>query len=431
MVKKSLTFLVLAGLACCFGSCKKFRKTPAADAQPTPKQVATAVAAAAPTPAPKPKFALDQSSRVIVFCYHRVVPTIKRPDTEITPTAFEEQMKKLKEAGITVIPMQDFLAWRRGEKNIPAKSAVITLDDGWKSQYDTAWPILKKFDYPFTLFIYPGFVKGGHYSGGESLSWEQLSEMRDAGADIQGHSYSHQSLKTKPKGTGRNAQLAQFATYEDWLKYELIDSKKLIEEKLAVKVNTLAVPYGLYNQQVKDMAMKAGYEAVFTVNPIVNNFGTAMDALGRYAIEANKPQTFAQAISFPGSPSSAFAATAIAPSSSATMEPADGSTISEQKPTIKADISGLGDVDAKSVEVRVSGFGLVPSKFDAATKTVSAQMNQKFRDGSYTVIVSAKAGARKVETRWSFTVDSGAKSAAKPGTKPTGKDKSMVDVVGS
>jgi hypothetical protein len=50
--------------------------------------------------------------------------------------------------------LKDFLAWRRGEKNIPARSAIITLDDGWNSTYETAWPILRKFGYPFTLFVY-------------------------------------------------------------------------------------------------------------------------------------------------------------------------------------------------------------------------------------------------------------------------------------
>ena len=430
MVKKTLALLALLALVCGSGSCKRFSRKHAPEPQPTPKPVARV--AHTPAPAPKPVFQLDQSSRVIVFCYHRFVNTIKRPDTEITPADFEMQMQKLKDAGITVIPMQDFLAWRRGEKNIPSKSAILTLDDGWKSQYEVAWPILKKFGYPFTIYIYPGFVKGGHYSGGESLSWEQFGELRDAGVDLQGHSYSHQSLKAKPKSTGaKNAIFAQFATYEDWLKYELIDSKKIIEEKLGVKVNTLAVPYGLYNQQVKNMALKAGYEALFTVNPIVNNFTTPMDALGRYAIEANKPQTFAQAISFPGSASTGFAATTMPASSSLATEPADGATISNPKPTIKADLSSFGQIDPGSIAMRVSGFGIVPTKYDDQTHMVSSQLNQKLRDGPYSVIVSAKAGARKVETHWNFTVETGANAGTKPApAKPAGKP-AKDDVVGS
>jgi peptidoglycan/xylan/chitin deacetylase (PgdA/CDA1 family) len=91
--------------------------------------------------------------------------------------------------------MQDFLAWRRSDKNIPARSAIVTFDDGWKSQYDVAWPIMKKYGYPMTLFIYTEGVRGGSLGGGEAITWEQLAEMRDAGVDIQAHSATHQDLR--------------------------------------------------------------------------------------------------------------------------------------------------------------------------------------------------------------------------------------------
>ena len=51
---------------------------------------------------------------------------------------FEQQVQELKNRGLTVIGMQDFLVWKRGEKNIPPRCAIITFDDGWKSQ--TMWP---------------------------------------------------------------------------------------------------------------------------------------------------------------------------------------------------------------------------------------------------------------------------------------------------
>ncbi len=83
-------------------------------------------------------------------------------------------MQQIKDAGFAVIPMQDFLAWRRGDKDIPPKCGVITIDDGYVSGYDTAWPILKKFGYPFTMFVYINYIN----SGGKSISWDQLG--RDA-----------------------------------------------------------------------------------------------------------------------------------------------------------------------------------------------------------------------------------------------------------
>ena len=144
-----------------------------------------------------------------MLCYHRFEDKPK-DSLAIKPSDFEAHMQTLKDNGITVIPMADFLAWRRGEKGIPAKSAIVSIDDGYISGYSVAWPILKKFGYPFTMFIYTDYVKGGPKSGGQSISWEQLAEMRDAGVDIQSHTVSHSSLNAKKGKTDEQYQsLAQ------------------------------------------------------------------------------------------------------------------------------------------------------------------------------------------------------------------------------
>ena len=166
-------------------------------------------------------------------------------------------MQTLKDNGITVIPMGDFLAWRRGEKSIPAKSAIVSIDDGYISGYSVAWPILKKFGYPFTMFIYTDYVKGGPKSGGQSISWEQLAEMRDAGVDIQSHTVSHSSLNAKKGKTEEQ--------YREWLKNEITGSKETLEQKLGIQVKAIAYPYGLHNEAVREAVKQAGYEAGFTV----------------------------------------------------------------------------------------------------------------------------------------------------------------------
>src|SRR5437763_11476954 len=285
-----------------FAACKK--PANAADNNSTPKTTPAATsapanppAAAGATPSAAPvisKPAVDQTAQVVIFGYHRLVNSVRRPDTEITPAAFEAQMQELKNKGIAVIPMQDFLAWRRGEKAIPPKSAIITFDDGWKSQYDVAWPIMKKFNYPFTLFIYTEGIKPGHFSGGESLSWEQLAEMRDAGVDIQGHTATHSDLR-KPYDKVAKKRLNP-QEYEEWLQKEIAGSKQMIEQKLGVKVNCFAVPYGFHNDDIRDICLKAGYEALFTVygQPITHH--TPLASVGPYLMEANKPKVFSDAV---------------------------------------------------------------------------------------------------------------------------------------
>src|SRR2546422_10748841 len=160
-------------------------------ASPSPPAIPAAAARA-----PKvTKGVVDQTAQTIIFCYHRLVDKIRYPGTEITPAVFEAQMKELKDRGITVISLQDLLAWKRGEKNIPPRCDVITFDDGWKSQYEVAWPIMKKFGYTFTMFIYTEGVAGASLGGGQAITWEMLADMRDNGIDIQAHTATHQDLR--------------------------------------------------------------------------------------------------------------------------------------------------------------------------------------------------------------------------------------------
>ena len=380
---------------------------PGASAPPTATPVAT--------PTPPVKVAIDQTAQVIVYGYHRFVNQVRRPDTEITPQMFEQQMQELKNRGISVIGMQDFLAWKRGEKNIPPRCAIITFDDGWKSQYDVAWPIMKKFGYPFTLFIYTEGVRGGHFGGGEAITWEQLAEMRDAGIDIQAHSETHQDLR-KPYDKVAKKKLSP-PEYEQWLQNEVGRSKETLEQRLGIKVNCFAVPYGFYNQHIKEIATRAGYEAMFTVYGQPITYRSPVDSLGRYLIEGNKPKVFADAIGMipPSSPSGGGVPVAQIGASNIASKPADGETIRNPLPLISANLSAFGTIDPGTVSMRVSGLGVVPASFDPKTNTVSYQATQKLRD-KCSVIVEAKAGGKKVEAHWTFAVEEGA-----PGASPSPK----------
>ena len=340
-----------------------------------PTTASPAKPASASSPAPKTgKQVVDQTAQTIILCYHRFVEKVRTPSTEIKTADFEAQMKALKDRGITVIGMQDFLAWKRGEKNIPPRCAIVTFDDGWKSQYEVGWPIMKKFNYPFTLFIYTEGVRGGHFGGGESITWEQLAEMRDAGVDIQAHSATHQDLR---KGYDIiNKKKTSGAEYEQWLQNEVVGCKQLLEQRLAVKVNCFAVPFGNYNEHVKEVARNAGYEAMFTVYGQPLTFNSPLDSLGRYAIEATKPKVFEDATKMIGTSTGGAAAVAAVGAADVSPQPADGDTVRTALPLIKANLSSIGQIDPASVQLRVSGVGLVPASYDPKTGAVSYQVTQ-------------------------------------------------------
>jgi peptidoglycan/xylan/chitin deacetylase (PgdA/CDA1 family) len=406
-------------LALNLSMCKKQESVSASSQQasassPTPAAIATPIAASSPK-ITKP--VVDQTAQVLIFCYHRLVDKIRYPGTEITPAAFEAQMKELKDRGITVISLQDLLAWKRGEKNIPPRSAVVTFDDGWKSQYEVAWPIMKKYGYPFTMFIYTEGVRGGSLGGGEAITWEQLADMRDNGVDIEGHSATHQDLReghtiTLISGGKRTRTKVTGPQYEEWMQNEVVGSKQLLEQRLGIKVNCFAVPFGNYNEHVKDIARNSGYEAMFTVYGQPITFTSQMNSIGRYAIEANKPKVFEDAVKMIATSSGGGAAVAEVGAKDLSTHPADGETVRTALPLIKANLSAVGAIEPGSVQMRVSGLGVVPASYDPKSGTVSYQVTQKLHEKSCSVIISAKSQGKKVEAHWTFGIEEGAAGSA-------------------
>src|SRR5438093_4661299 len=396
----------------------------AAASSPAPAAVATPEIAASPK-ITKP--VVDQTAQTIIFCYHLLVDKIHTPWTEITPAAFEAQMKELKDRGITVISMQDLLAWKRGEKNIPPRCAIITFDDGYKSQYEVAWPILKKYGYPFTMFIYTEGVRGGSLGGGGAITWEQLADMRDSGVDIEAHSATHQDLReghtitlASPGGKKTRTKLTG-AQYEQWVQNEVVGCKQLLEQRLGIKINCFAVPFGNYNEHVKELARNARYEAMFTVYGQPITFTSPMDSIGRYAIEANKPKVFEDAVKMIGASTSGGAPVAEVGAKDLATQPADGETVRTALPLIKANLSGIGQIDPGSVQMRVSGLGVVPATYDPKTGTVSYQVTQKLREKTCSVFVTAKSQGKKVEAHWTFGIEEGAGGPTKSPTPPPKK----------
>jgi hypothetical protein len=117
-----------------------------------------------------------------------------------------------------------------------------------------------------------------------------------------------------------------------------------------------------------------------------------------------------------GAPTSGGVAVAEVGAKDLSTQPADGATVRTALPLIKANLSGIGQIDPASVQMRVSGLGVVPATYDPKTGTVSYQVTQKLRDRSCTVILSAKSEGKKVEAHWTFGIEEGAAvGAASPG----------------
>src|SRR5437899_4030383 len=248
--------------------------------------------------------------------------------------------------------------------------------------------------------------------------------MRDNGVDVEAHCATHQDLReghtitlASPGGKKTRTKLTG-PQYEQWVQNEVVGSKELLEQRLGIKVNCFAVPFGNYNEHVKKLARNAGYEAMFTVYGQPITFTSPLDSLGRYAIEANKPKVFADAVKMIGTSTGGAAAVAEVGAKDLATQPADGETVRTALPLIKANLSGIGQIEPGSVQMRVSGLGVVPASFDPKTGTVSYQVTQKLREKSCSVIISAKSQGKKVEAHWTFGIEEGAAGGTSPVPTP-------------
>ena len=191
---------------------------------------------------------------VPVLTYHKLSRNGTPDAMTVREADFEAQMRFLRENGYRVIPLDDLFEFLQFRRQIPARSVVITFDDGWRSVHDVAWPILKKYGYPATLFVYTDLIVGSR----ETLSWEQVREMSREGLDIQCHSKTHRYL-------GRKERKESFRDYFDVVRKEITESSKIIRKHTGREVKYLAYPYGDTNALVVAMTRQEGYRLAFTV----------------------------------------------------------------------------------------------------------------------------------------------------------------------
>ena len=197
---------------------------------------------------------------VSVLSYHKFSKD-KGDLTTVTERAFDDQMRFLKENGYRVITMDEFFDFLDFKMEIPKKSVVITIDDGWRSVYDIAFPVLKKYRYPATFFIYTDLIN----QGSRTLGWDRLKEMAKNGISVQCHTKSHRYLDRR---IGRET----FKEYFEAVQKDLTESTRIIKQRVNSDVKYLAYPYGETNHLVVALLMKLGYRGAFTVTRAGNPF---------------------------------------------------------------------------------------------------------------------------------------------------------------
>ena len=182
---------------------------------------------------------------VTVLGYHSIGDEFKKDPLVVSKDLFRTHLQAIKDAGYTTITLHELYDYLYNGAEIPKKSVVITLDDGYKDNYTNAFPILKEFSMNATMFIIGNYLDGDVY-----LLPSQVKEMSDYGIDIEGHTLTHKELST--------------LNYDEQLK-EVKESKTKLENITGKNINFIAYPSGSYNDETLKAVKEAGYSMAFTV----------------------------------------------------------------------------------------------------------------------------------------------------------------------
>jgi peptidoglycan/xylan/chitin deacetylase (PgdA/CDA1 family) len=234
----------------------------------------------------------NETVSVPILAYHRIGPTVA-DDMTVTTPVFAAQLKYLQDNGYTVIPLQTLIDYRLGKAPPPPpRSVVITFDDGHRSVYEVALPLIKQYHVPVTLFIYPSAISNSHAP--YAMSWEQLQELVGTGLfNVQSHTYWHPNFKREKK------RLTP-AEYDKIVATQLQKSKSVLEKHFSGSVNLLAWPFGIYDDQLLESAKSAGYVAAFSIDGRQDRGQDRMFAMPRFLMNnSQQGKIFAQMVAAP------------------------------------------------------------------------------------------------------------------------------------
>lgn len=194
--------------------------------------------------------------KVTILCYHRFVAQPPRTPSkmEVTAASFDQQLTYLRDRGYSIIPLSRLRAFLDGRADLPPNPVVITIDDGYRSAYAVAYPVLERHRAPATLFVYSDFV-----GAGGALTWAQLSELQKSKlVDVQAHSKTHGDMTIKAPRETPKAYAARVRT-------ELAAGGALARAGRDGPATALAYPYGAANKSVLDQMRGGDWRLGMTV----------------------------------------------------------------------------------------------------------------------------------------------------------------------
>lgn len=224
-----------------------------------------------------------------VLMYHNIsINKTKLNDGTVSPDKFREDMLYLKALGYTTILPKELVAYKEGKSNLPDNPVLITFDDGYKSNYDYAFPILKELNMKAVISIIGWSVGRDTFPDNKTpiiphFNWEEAKEMYMSGLiDIQAHSYNLHNPAID--GYGQGVLPRKKESKEDYAKRFRADTlklKKFIEKYVGNEVLMYTYPYGKYTELTNKIIEEEGFKISLSINPGISNITDDLFLLNR------------------------------------------------------------------------------------------------------------------------------------------------------
>ncbi len=211
---------------------------------------------------------------VSILVYHRFGATVKDAMT-VRTASFRWQLDYLRQHHHPVIPLGALVSYLLGHSPAPPRGAVvITVDDGHESVFTEMLPLVREYQVPVTLFIYPSAISNASYA----MTWEQLDQLRRTGlVDIQSHTYWHPNFHAQKRRLSPTA-------YRAFASLQLVKARSVLESRLGIETDLIAWPFGICDDELIDIARGAGYTAGFTIERRLVTSHERIMALPRFLV---------------------------------------------------------------------------------------------------------------------------------------------------
>lgn len=198
--------------------------------------------------------AAEPPTHAVVFMYHRFGES-EYPSTSVTVEQFRAHLDYLDQAGFHVWPLDKLVTALQKGYPVPDHTVAITVDDAYESVYTQAYPLLKSHGFPFTVFVSTAAVDKKLPA---FMSWEQMREMAEHGAQYANHTVSHAHLLVRKRNESDSE-------WQERIRDEVTRAQGRLHQELGDDVNEsprlFAYPYGEYDTALAGLVTQMGYVA--------------------------------------------------------------------------------------------------------------------------------------------------------------------------